>query len=229
MTIRIPSMMAAEKQESQQDLPASDEKSDSQNAPLTTPFAHETVGLEADASMLRGKHSGAMVLGLVLCIAGATLFGMRTLGNAGKIALLDIKIDYPLDGVANTSLKDQQLVLQDLRSSTELKQVPLEDVQMNPFEWRGLGPAETQKASAGVDPAELSRRAREQRARDIDQAFGRLVLNSIIGGRIPVARISGELVKVGAKVGDYFTVSSIDGRRVVLVADDKQYVMSLGQ
>lgn len=228
MTIRIPSMMAAESQESQQDLSATEEQSGEANAPLTTPFAHETVGLDGDASMLRGKHSGAMVLGLVLCIAGATLFGMRSLGNAGKIALLDIKIDYPLDGASKASLKDQQLVLQDLRSSTELKQVPLEEVQMNPFEWRGLGPAETQRAGPGVDPAELSRRAREQRQRDIDMAFGRLVLNSIIGGRIPVARISGEMVKVGGKVGEYFTVLSIDGRSVVLVADDKQFVMTLG-
>lgn len=229
MTIRIPAMMAAENQESQQDLPDSPEQPDDHNAPLTTPFAHETVGLEGESSMLRGKHSGAVVLGLVLCIAGATLFGMRTLGSAGKIALLDIKIDYPLDGAANASLKDQQVVLQDLRSSTELKQVPLEEVQMNPFEWRGLGPAEAARSTPGLDPAEMSRRAKEQRAREIDQAFSKLVLNSIIGGRVPVARISGEIVKVGAKVGEYFTVASIDGRSVVLLADDKKYTLKLGE
>ena len=156
MTIRIPSMMAAEQQDSQQDLPSTDEQSGDHNSPLTTPFAHETVGMDGESSMLRGKHSGALVLGLVLCIAGATLFGMRTFGGAGKIALLDIKIDYPLDGASSASMKDQQLVLQDLRSSTELKQVPLEEVQMNPFEWRGLGPAEAARAAPGVDPAELT-------------------------------------------------------------------------
>lgn len=229
MTIRIPAMMAAEKQSDQSNLPEGGESAGEQNAPLTTPFAHDTVGIDGDSSMLRGKHSGALVLGFVLCIAGATLFGMRTIGGAGRIALLDIKIDYPLDAAAGASLKDQQLVLQDLRSSNELRQVPLEDVQMNPFEWRGLGPAETVRAGIGVDPAELSRRAREQRQRDIEQAFGRLELNSVIGGRMPVARISGEIVKVGGKIGDYFTVVSIDGRSVVLAADDQKYTMTLGK
>lgn len=229
MTIRIPSMMPSHDTEQAETNEPIGENEEGQNAPLTTPFAHETVGLDGDSSMLRGKYSGVLVLLLVLGIAGATLFGMRSLGGAGKIGLLDIKIDYPLDAPTNASLKDQQVVLQDLRSSTDLRQVPLEDVQMNPFEWRGLGPAEAARTNVGLSPAEIERRARETRLRDIEQAFKRLALHSIIGGRIPVARISGDLVKVGGKVGEYFTVASIDGRRVVLVADGQEYVMSLGK
>lgn len=230
MTIRIPSLMPPA-ESSATDPSAADHDAMEQNAPLTTPFAHETVGLDGDASLLKGRFSGVLVLLFVLCIAGGTLFGMRSLGRAGRIALLDIKIDYPLDSASvAANLKDQQLVLQDLRSSGHLKQVPLEEVQMNPFEWRSLGPTKSASSSkSALSPEEIARREREARVQEINRAFSALRLNSIIGGRIPVARISGELVRAGGQVGEYFVVKSISGRGVTLIADDLEFELSLGR
>ncbi len=238
MTIRIPSMM--DNQDSlapghaaspSQAGSAPDESSpDSSNTPLSTPFAHDTMGLDHESTGFRHRHSGALILTMVIGVAGAMLFAMRSLGQAGKIALLDIKIDYPLDSAgASKSLKDQQVVLQDLRNSGKVRQVPLEEVQMNPFEWRGLGPAEAATGPVGVDPAEVARRALESRRREIQEGFARLHLNSIIGGAVPVASISGEMVKVGGKIGEHFIVRSIDGRSVVLVGDDQVFTLTLGK
>lgn len=228
MTLRIPSLMPGGHVEEHESIEsAGAEAPQDPNTPLTTPFAHETVGLDPDSSLLKSKYGGVAVLLFVLVVAGATLFGMRSLGRAGSIALIDIKIDYPLDATSNASLKDQQLVLQDLRSSGQLKQVPLEEVQMNPFEWKGLGPDTRASArSSSMDPAEAERRAREARQKQIEVALSRLRLNSTIGGRVPMASISGEMVKVGSTVGEFFTVEAIDGRSVTLVADGQQYVLT---
>lgn len=238
MTIRIPSMMDNHDHDAHAQPPApapethaADEGApDPSNTPLSSPFAHETVGFDPESSGFRHKHSGALLLLLVFAIACGTLLGMRSLGQAGRIALLDIKIDYPLDSIgAAKGLKDQQIVLQDLRNSGQVRQVPLEEVQMNPFEWRGLGPAETAKGPVGATPEEMARRELEARRRETQQAFAALHLNSIIGGAVPVASVSGEMAKVGGMIAGRFTVRSIDGRIVTLVSDDQVFTLTLGK
>lgn len=53
-----------------------------------------------------------------------------------------------------------------------------------------------------------------------------LVVQSVMGGKHPVARISGETYGVGDSVNETFTVRSIEGRNVTLEA--KGYLFTLG-
>ena len=43
----------------------------------------------------------------------------------------------------------------------------------------------------------------------------------------PVARINGEIYKIGMTVGEHFIVTGIEGREVKLFADDETYILSL--
>lgn len=179
---------------------------------------------------LLARNGGMILLLIVVAVAGALLMGMRQLGLAGRLELVDIKIDYPFDSDKQMVVtSDHQKVIDDLRSSSEVVQVPPELVQMNPFEWM------EQQKSAGIDPEAAAREAdrlrREKLAekRAIDSAFAKLKLNSIMGGTVKVANISGDLVKVGDFINGMFKVTAIEGRSVTLMIDQDKYVMVLGE
>jgi len=72
-----------------------------------------------------------------------------------------------------------------------------------------------------------ARRLAELQARlaKVQSEFNKLELNSVLGGSMPIARISGEAVRVGDKIGDYFTVVAIHGRSVELSAEGEIYTL----
>jgi len=177
-----------------------------------------------------GRHSGSLILLLVISIAGAGLWFMRKIGTSQMPHFDEVQIDYPIDdlpdGTIDTSSSD---LLTQLASSGQVVQVPLDQVGTNPFVWKGLKvPEHVDPVSTGpqVDPVEQARLAREK---ELDTAFSKLRLNSVIEGSIPVARISGELVRIGDSIGEFFTVRSIKTRRVDLVADEKVFVLIMGE
>ena len=175
------------------------------------------------------RFTGSMVLAVVILAAGGVLVAMRQFGLGPGAELATVKIDYPLDE-QNQLKTDHVKVLTDLQATDEVKQVPLEEIQMNPFEWRALKPKESVKAGrAEVDPEELSRKQLEAQRQKIIDAASRLELNSVIGGRVPLARISGDMVKVGDVVGEIFTVTSITGRSVDLRAGEQTFTLTLGE
>lgn len=171
--------------------------------------------------------SGPVILGMVVAAAGLMLGAMRLAGIGANLDLVNVQIDYPLDGEGGPK-KDHAKILSDLKTAG-VEQVPLDEIQMNPFEWKALRAPEAVATSKGPDPAELSRREREQRVAQLKDAAGKLQLNSVMAGRVPLARISGEMVKVGDKIGQYFTVKSIDGRSVEIAADDQVFMLSMAE
>lgn len=72
------------------------------------------------------------------------------------------------------------------------------------------------------------REAQQQKFADYERAAMGLNLQSILGGSRPVARISGEPVRIGMKVADIFTVESIKGSTVILSVDGLKYEITLG-
>ena len=46
-------------------------------------------------------------------------------------------------------------------------------------------------------------------------------------GSKPVARINGEIYRVGMTIADYFIITAIEGREVTLFADDQTYTLSI--
>ena len=177
---------------------------------------------------LLAKNGGMILLLVVVAVAGALLLGMRKLGLAGRLELVDIKIDYPFDMHKDAVVgPDHKAMIDDLKSSADIVQVPPEFVQMNPFEWKTE--SKDQSDEIALREAERLKKAAVAHKKEIDTAFSRLTLNSVMGGRIPVAQISGQLAKVGDDVGDFFTVLSIQGRTVTLVAGEQKYILTLGE
>lgn len=179
------------------------------------------------AKGLLAKNGGMVVLLIVVAVAAGLLMGMRKLGLAGRLELVDIKIDYPFEA-ENVVGADHQRVIEDLKGSRDFKQVPLELVQMNPFEWK----TSDEKPAVGdvaLAEADRLRKQADARRREIDDAFKKLRLNSVMGGRVPVAQISGVLVREGDTVSELFRVQSIEGRSVVLSVDGREFTMTLGE
>ena len=76
--------------------------------------------------------------------------------------------------------------------------------------------------------AEAARIAAENR-RKIDTKFNSLTLNSVMAGRVPVAMISGKMVKVGEEIDGMFIVGAIrpKERTVELLADGRTYTLTM--
>lgn len=176
------------------------------------------------------KFGGMMVLVVVVLVGAALLFGMRKLGSVKRIQMVDFKIDYPLEKAERDRLsKDHEEILRDLQTSGNVVQVPLEQVQANPFEWK----LTERKVERGPDDAALaaerSRKEIEARRREIESRAGLLKLNSVLAGAVPCAKISGTLVRVGDTLDETFMVEKIEGRTVTLSAEGMTFNLSLGE
>jgi len=170
-----------------------------------------------------------LLLALVVAVAGGGLFVMRKMGLGSQIQFTNVTIDYPLEGAALIG-KDDEL-LADLRNNN-VEQVPLSQVQKNPFQLLGDGHLvdDSPVALAGETPEEaMARKQAEDRKRRIVQSYAAMDLNSVLLGSTPVARISGETVRVGDIVQGLFQVKSISARTVNLEVDGKLYTLSLGE
>lgn len=177
------------------------------------------------------KLGGMLVLLVVIIVAAGLLFGMRKLGTSRRLQMVDFKIDYPVEKAELARLsKDHEEVLAELRSTGQIVQVPLDQVQTNPFEWKLI---EKQVQSAKPDDsalaAERSRREAEERKRTIESQAAMLKLNSVIGGRTPVAQVSGKLVKIGDVIDEMFTVTRIEGRSIEITAEGMAFTLTIGE
>lgn len=192
------------------------------------------VGVGADLPTGQSEQSrsktGVLLLLLVVVIAGAVLYTMRRFGLGGELDLLELNIDYPVEDREQLVVEDQaqQQILEELERGVETMQIPLNDVKKNPFELAFLKPQRSEPEPAPTQRvSEEERRERERRQR-IQQTLAELELDSILGGQVPVARISGELVREGDTVADLFTVRAIKGRSVELEVDGKVHVLAMG-
>ena len=88
------------------------------------------------------------------------------------------------------------------------KQVPIDQVQMNPFT-----PVFVKKEVAEVEVVDNSAAEREARLKGYYSELSRIDVQSLVGGARARAFIGGDLYKVGQTIGS-FTIKSIDNRRV---------------
>ncbi|GIK18683.1 MAG: hypothetical protein DYG93_06525 [Leptolyngbya sp. PLA2] len=188
-----------------------------------------------DATPKRGPRR-IVVAGLVLVGAAAGIFAMRAIGMGPGAALAGLVLDFKPGASGSTEVSPR--LLADLERSKRAVQVPAEVIDKDPFRLRTDAgtPLMTDDPEA-IARAEAARQAklleeqrleRERRQRELQTAFGRFELQGIMGGTMPIARISGKLVRVGDMLEGGFKVTQIEGRRVVLVAEDTEFVLEFG-
>jgi hypothetical protein len=189
---------------------------------------HKLLGdLGPGASSLARRHesrTGILLLIVIVGAAGGILYGMRQLGMSAQLETLDLRIDYPLDEQATFDVVERERLLADLQESGKIIQVALKDLKMNPFAWEAAQSPQPDEDSSIADAqaaAERARIAMEKREREIGAAADKLVVRSIMGGKMPIANISGQIVRAGDTVAEMFTVIEIKARTVVLEVDGR--------
>ena len=164
----------------------------------------------------------AIALGTLLVVGGGGIYGMRLLGIGPLTTLAKFTApEYDLSRPGSAGA-DQKKILQDLAANHAASQVPVDEVQKNPFRMSDVVGAPAAPTgdpnAAGRAAAERARRDAELRRGKVQGALAQLKINGIIGGSNPVARISGEAVRVGDTIGDppMFRVKAIHGRSIDL-------------
>ncbi|MEM9065454.1 MAG: hypothetical protein AAGB51_08195 [Planctomycetota bacterium] len=161
----------------------------------------------------KARISAQTVILIMIGVLGAgLLFGMRSFGLGPVDALTEVKIDYEPPQEAEELRKQVAEVIEELDRSEVPAQIPAEWIERNPFaltvsddedvaEARSTGPDESALAAA---------RLRD----DVDLAIEGLEIGSIVGGRVPVARVNGEMLQVGDVIDEVLTIQAIEGRVV---------------
>lgn len=178
------------------------------------------------------SNSGIIILLGVVVVAGGALYAMRHIGMTGLPEFGDeIKINYPLERSEKKFEEDYRALLEDLRTSDEVVQVPITEVVMNPFTWKG----ETEAIAAGPTATGPSDREREitrlieQRNREITMLMGRLKFTGVMGRRVRSATVNGQLVREGDIVENFFRVDAIGDREITLIPVSFQHTLDSGE
>lgn len=181
------------------------------------------------------RSTQTIALALLVAAAGGVVYGMRQAGIGPMGALATTKMpDYDVTKAPGSKTADHKRVLAQLEATTTGAQVPADQVQKNPFRLADLlstdgGPVDDGASEAAERArAERVRRDAEARAKRVSAELNSLKVNAIMGGSTPVARLSGELYRVGDAVGE-FTVTAIRAREVDLESDGQIYTLSLDQ
>ena len=191
----------------------------------------------------RSNKSGLILMVLVLAVGGGTLWTMRITGAIGssnpQLAEAEAKIERALErflGTKNPDPAQAGAALEQLFGDTDRaisvfsddptsKQVDVGNVQKNPFEMF-VKPPETITATGGT--VNDTERQAAERMRQLNTEVSRLVLNSVLVGKEPVAVISDQVVREGQSIGS-FTVVSISPKAVELVAGEDRFMLELAE
>lgn len=191
-----------------------------------------TAGVVAGPTRRRKMSRSNMLMLCTVALAAAAIGGMRYLAAGPRSSLAaPVKIDYDVE-TSKAHANDHKKVLAEL-ATTQAAQVPPSQVQRNPFMMEGAlqitpeGP-KAPKGPAAPPPVDPKIKEAEERRRSIETAFSELDLHSVMGGPTPVARISGQTVRVGDVVGSYFKVIAIEGRTVTLQVEGDKDTFTLG-
>ncbi len=162
-----------------------------------------------------GSILGMRMFQVDMAAAGATEENRKWMADIDNIFanLGKMSADDPLhpDRV-NSVFRDTDQIVGLITKDQTLMQVPVGEVQMNPFLPIVGAVAEPE------DPNVLAEAERQDRLSLAYQALDRVEVQSILGGATPRAFIGGEIYQAGDEV-EGFTIKAINKRHIVLAID----------
>lgn len=187
---------------------------------------------------------GVIVAGLVIALGLGAIFGMRMVSKLVDTVQALAQVQFDPDQKSKEEDARMRKVMLELDRSSRPVQV-VDPLRRDPFARLNTGddivsiPVDTEDPEAVARAREeAERRAREaarrraldEMTRAVESEIAELKVQGLIGGRVPVARINGEAVRVGDRVGEHFVVESIDGRQVVVFAAsiDRRWRLRIG-
>lgn len=169
-----------------------------------------------------------------LAASAALLYGMRFMGTRGGMAMADVDLTYQRDETVAGGAKDA--VMKQLAENEIPPQIGAEFIDKNPFL---LGSLQTESI-VEVEPktedeaAILARRMLEEqqrkqaeRAEAIKRELEGIRLQGVMQGRVPLARVNGQVAKIGDMLGEHLKVVEIHGRSIVVEADGERYTVDM--
>lgn len=187
-----------------------------------------------------GKFSGQVVIaGVVIVLAAGAIYTMRFVGLNAGFGGESVKIDYTAQSGTPEMNRRFESVMGQLDASMSAVQIAdSAALPATPFTRPDNSePADTmvfEEPTSMSDLDRLSRLAEEERRVRLEARAGllknelaRLQVQGIIGGRVPVARINGQPVTIGAMLGP-FRVVTIERQSVLIEADGTTYELQIG-
>lgn len=164
-----------------------------------------------------------IVIAGVLLVSGGMLYWMRAEATkAGVMTWVEPPIDYIDQQKPKRTEKEQEQILAGL-NPTEIPAEVTEVDGVNPFRLQADVAGDTARTPVEDDAykaQQLALKIEREHNQAIQKAIMSLQLQSVMTGRVPLARISGQMARVGDKVGAFFTVQTI-GRSDVELIDDR--------
>jgi len=174
----------------------------------------------------------------VLAIGGGAIYAMRYIGMQAGLDEQVHTIDYTSEtNSADFSHRYSSVMRALEKSKTSVELADQSDFAPVPFSH----PVAVKEDQIPVDPGmskeerlalqkerDQQRAIKERRDSVIGEAM-RFKLQGIIGGSRPAARVSGQPVRAGMKLGEYFTVQAITGRSVIIEGDGLRFELVMGQ
>ncbi|MDX2146519.1 MAG: hypothetical protein SFZ23_03265 [Planctomycetota bacterium] len=181
-------------------------------------------GSAGEGGVVRPKQlsSQNVILAVVVVVSAGMLYGMRALGMSSQPAGDDFRIEYEPVAVDPVKRFAQERALQGLQRSQTAMELEPGKLSLSPFLTKAKDEVPEEDPLKAAELIEAQRRAeKEKRDREAaekarDDAASKLVLHSVMGGRVPVARINDSIYRVNDKLGEHFVVKSIEGRQVVI-------------
>lgn len=193
--------------------------------------------IDAEASPLassgRLNHGMLLLAGAVL-VAVATLFVMRKTGATtvdGTLSAVELQIEKALAQIGGTAsagdvgmlMRDTDDVIAVFAYDPAEKQVELVDLARNPFVMH------MELDESSEDPAassSLEAQQRQMRVMKLRAELAEMKLQTVMDGRVPMAVISGKVVKPRDQLGS-FRVALIERNRVILAAEGNTYLLQM--
>ncbi|MBS0187866.1 MAG: hypothetical protein JSS51_07340 [Planctomycetes bacterium] len=170
-------------------------------------------------------HTQHVIIVSTLVLSVGLIYGMRRYGMQSGLKFNTTELSYKRDESQHRRAEGFQRVMAELNS---MNQQAAAGVKLNPFKLMGAEAGDP-KADAAPrdDSADIAKRKAEERAKKLAEELASFKLGSIMQGRVPLARINDELVRVGDQVGENFTVASIQPLVVTLKADGQEFRLEL--
>ena len=208
------------------------------NQPLGVGELAEEQGLDPLANVRERSrfNGGSIVLVAVIVLALAGLWFMRAISkvsaSTGKNSDVEVMIEKffqrqkaqsPTDGATIGNTDPNVVTL--LSSTYTERQVPLDQVQRNPF----ILPGEGVKVDTETGKVDKDHEKRLQtRKAELVRAQGKLQLKTVMMGSSPMASVSGKIVRKGDEItvdpeNVTFRVTNIAADTVELLAEDVEF------
>ncbi|MGH7243255.1 MAG: hypothetical protein ACREJD_07550 [Phycisphaerales bacterium] len=172
-------------------------------------------------------HTQHLIILTTLVLSVGLIYGMRRYGMQSGLKFNIADLSYKRDESQHRRAEGFQRVMAELNARN---QQSTEGVRLNPFKLMGAEAGDAKSdPTPRDDSADIAKRKADERARKLSEDFATLKLGSIMKGRVPLARINEELVRVGDQVGENFKVTSIQPTSVTVEADGKKFTLELAE